>query len=179
MFALKQTVKVNNVNCRSELHGDEYKLATDISITVNVSNDMLGEFHPSLKSFLFEKDDNPKQNELNLGDTDRLTKLRFPLLSPLKYGWEGEGYELFVEHGVSRNSGVLMIDCKIDHFTLEPKEGGTVAIKFRAIAHPREEDIGKLVSTIQQEVGIELEPPTVDKQLQIEERKATAGSEIE
>lgn len=177
MFALKQMVKVRNVNCRSELHGDEHKLATDIHIEVKVSNDMLAEFHPSLKSFLFEKDDNPKQNELALGDADRMTKLRFPMLSPLKWGWEGEGYELFVEHGVNRDSGVLMIDCKVDHFTLEPQEGGSVSIKFRVIAHPREDDIGKLVSTIQQEVGIELDPPSAEKQFEIEERKALAEAE--
>lgn len=179
MFALKQAVKIRNVNCRAELHGDEYKVAVDISVEVKVSNDMLVEFHPSLKPFLFEKDENPAQNELALGDADRLTKLRMPLMGNVKWGWEGEGYELFVEHGVSRDSGVLMIDCKVDHFTFEPLEGGSVSIKFRTIAHPREDDIGKLVSLIQQEVGIELDPPSADKQFEIEERKAAETADIE
>lgn len=179
MFALKQMVKIRNLNPRSELHGDEYKLAVDISVEVKVSNDVLSEFHPTLKSFLFEKDENPKQNELDLADANRLTKLRFPMLSPLKWGWEGEGYELFVEHGVSRNSGVLMIDCKVDHFVFEPQEGGSVSVKFRVIAHPREDDIGKLASLIQQEVGIELEPPSAEKQFEMEQSKAHETEDIE
>ena len=179
MFALKQMVKVRNLNPRSELHGDEYKLAVDISVEAKVSNDVLSEFHPTLKSFLFEKDENPEQNELALGDDNRLTKRRFPLVPVIKYGWEGEGYELFVEHGVSRNSGVLMIDCKVDHFVFEPQEGGTVVIRFRVIAHPREDDIGKLASLIQQEVGIELDPPSPDKQFEIEQRKAHETEDIE
>lgn len=179
MFALKQSVKIRNINPRSELHGDEYKLAVDIGIEVKVSNETLVAFHPDLKRFLFMKDEAPKQNELDLSDGDRLTKLRLPLIGNIKWGWEGEGYELFVEHGVSRNSGVLMIDCKVDHFTFEPQEGGSVGIKFRVIAHPREDDIGKLASLIQQEVGIELDPPSAEKQFEIEERRSLEEEEVE
>lgn len=179
MFALKQAVKIRNVNCRAELHGDEYKVAVDLAIEVKVSNDVLAEFHPDLKTCLFVNDEAPKQSELVLEDSARLTKLRLPLMGNIKWGWEGEGYELFVEHGINRDSGVLMIDCKIDHFTFEPQEGGTVTTRFRVIAHPKEDDIGKLVSLIQQEVGIELDPPTAEQQFKLEERKAAAGAEIE
>jgi hypothetical protein len=86
------------------------------------------------------------------------------LIQYLKWGWEGEGYRLFVAYGVTRNSGVMMIDCKVDGVVIEPKEGGSCVIRFRVAAHPREDDIGKLVSQIQSETEIELDPPSPEQQ---------------
>lgn len=182
MLSLQQSVKIRSVNCRAELHGDKHVPAIDIGVEVNVSNDMLGEFHPTLKSFLFEKDANPEQSELAL-DENRLTKLRMPQIGSLKWGWEGEGYRLFVAYGITRQSGVMMADCKVDGFVIEPKEGGTCTIRFRAAAHPREDDIGKLVSLIQSEAEIELGPPTPDQQADMliakTKKKAAEGVSIE
>ncbi len=163
MFALKQMVKIANVNCRAELHGDDHVIATDIKIEVKVPNDLLAEFHPDLRHFLYIKDDNPEQGELTLSDAERFTKLRMPLLGPIKWGWEGAGYTLVVDYGISESSAIVLGDVEIDHFVLAPQEGGTVSIAFRAIAKPREDDIGKLVSLIQQENGITLDPPSPAK----------------
>jgi hypothetical protein len=94
-----------------------------------------------------------------LGDPNRMTKLRLPLMGPIKWGWEGAGYRLVVEHGVTEASYIKLGDCEVDHLVLHPQEGGTVAIVFRVIAHPDSDDIGKLCSLIQQEVAVELMPP--------------------
>lgn len=183
MIELNQRVHITHVGNRIEMHGDEHVIATDIKIEVKVSNDMLAEFHPTLKSFLFEHDENPQQNELDLSSGDRITKLRFPLLAPLHWGWEATGYQLFVAYGISRNSGVLLNDCTVDRFVFEPQEGGTVSIRCRVIAKPREDDIGKLVSLIGQENEIELTPPTPDQQADMliakTKKSANAGAEIE
>lgn len=56
MIELNQRVHITHVGNRIEMHGDEHVIATDIKIEVKVSNDMLSEFHPTLKSFLFERD---------------------------------------------------------------------------------------------------------------------------
>lgn len=159
MFSLKQQVKLSHVNVRNEMHGEDHVTATDIKIEVKVSNDLLAEFHSDLKHFLYLKDDSPDQSELPL-DANRATKLRLPLMGPLKWGWEGAGYHLTVEHGINEASYIKLGDCEVDHIVLHPQEGGTVAIVFRVIAHPESEDIGKLCTLIQQEVGITLEPPS-------------------
>lgn len=160
MFSLnEQNAKIQNVNARAELHGDEHVTACDIKIDVKLGNDALAEFHPSLKAFLYLKDADAKQGEL-IDDANHMTKLRMPLLGALKYGWEGAGYQLTVHQGLGGPADIILGDCEVDHIVINPQEGGTVAITARIIAHPNAGDIGKLCTLIQQEVPITLEPPS-------------------
>jgi hypothetical protein len=48
---------------------------------------------------------------------------------------------------------------KVDHFTIEPQNGGSVAITFRIIAHPEADDVGKLCEFIQRDIELKLTPP--------------------
>lgn len=154
----KQQGKLANVNPRAELHGKDTVLAVDIKVEHKASNDILASFHPALKDFLYEKGDEP-QGEL-LDDANHKTKRRFPLVPSLKYELKLAGYEVRIDFGIDDKSAIEMAGCEIDNFKIEPHEGGTVGLSYRIIGHPKESDIGKLCSLIQQEINITLiEPP--------------------
>lgn len=157
----KEKGKLTNVNPRAELHGKDTVLAVDIKVEHKLSNDILSEFHPTLKAFLYEKGDDA-QGEL-LQDGNHLTKRKFPLIPSIKYGLKLSGYEVVVDFGIDDKSAIEMAGCEIDNFKFEPHEGGTVALSYRVIGHPKEIDIGKLCSLIQQEISISLiEPPQTE-----------------
>lgn len=166
MFSLnQQTAKLVNVNPRSEIHGDEYKLATDLKFEIRVGNEVLSEFAPSLKSSIYRAAD-PGEGDLLANEPGNLPKIKFPLLGPLKYGWEGAGYATTVHWGISGKADILMIQTKIDNFKFDCQDGGTVAVSFRVIAHPEPEELGRLCEMIQQEVSLSLDPPSAEEQYQ-------------
>lgn len=162
MFSLDKSVgKLTNVNPRAELHGKDTVLAVDIKVEHKLHNDILSEFHPTLKAFLYEKGDDA-QSQL-LEDKTHLPKRRFPLIPSFKYDLKLAGYEVKIDFGIDDKSAIEMAGCEIDGFKIEPMEGGTVGLSYRIIGHPKEQDIGKLCSLIQQEINITLiEPPQTD-----------------
>jgi hypothetical protein len=165
MFTFKnQKAKLSNINLRSEKHGEEGVLAIDLGIEATVSNDTLSEFHHSLKSAFYEKGDDA-QKEL-LDEPGRLTKLKFPNLGqPIKWDQEFEGYEATVHLGIGGPSDVVMTECKVDSFRLDCKDGGSVGIKFRVLAHPSQEQVGKLSGLIQSDIELTLLPPEEQQEL--------------
>ncbi|MBR0568390.1 hypothetical protein J5J83_19890 [Azoarcus sp. L1K30] len=162
MFSLQnQRAKLINLNPRAELHGEDKHLACDLKFEIKVSNDVLSEFHPSLKSALYKKESDAAQGEL-IDDPSHLSGLRFPELGPIKWGWEGAGYEVTMHIGVSGKGNAFLLDCEVDSFRFACQEGGTVVVSFRVIAHPDAADLGRMCELIQQEVEITLTPPSAD-----------------
>lgn len=155
MFSLKNDVAtLANVNPRAELHGEDPKPACDLRIDMSVSNGLLSEFHPTLRGFLFEKD----ESQLDLGD-EGLTKLRMPKLGPLKYGEELVGAEVTIHRGLGGKSDIILPGCSVNNFTLDAQEGGSVQLQFRIQGHPDEKQFGRLCSCIGSEIEITIEPP--------------------
>lgn len=60
-----QTGQFINLNLRPEKHGDENVPGADLKISVTTGNDILAEFHPTLKSMLFRV---PEPDEQDLVD---------------------------------------------------------------------------------------------------------------
>ena len=51
MFSLhNQAAKLMSVNPRAEINGTDHVMAADLKLEIKVSNDLLSEFDPSLKS---------------------------------------------------------------------------------------------------------------------------------
>lgn len=174
MFSLsKAKLKLTNVNPRSELHGADHVLATDISLELTASNDVLSEFHPSLKSAMYQKA-NEAQGEL-LNDPGHLTALKFPNMSPFGLSDSYKGYAFTVHYGIGDESDIDMADCEVDKFKFSCKEGGSVTVTMRIIAHPAANDLGKLCSLIQQEIEVSLTPPEEQEQQQFEEEYEEAA----
>src|SRR6266849_2112504 len=83
MLSLAQTCKLMDVNPRVEFHGEEQKLAAGIKVSMDLSNLMLAEFHPLLRSYFYSKG-NPAQDAFELGD-DHRPHLVFPQIGTLKW----------------------------------------------------------------------------------------------
>jgi hypothetical protein len=164
MFSLtNEKAKLVNLNPRSELHGTDHKLAVDLSLEITQSNDVLSEFHPALKSFLYDKGDAAQQELIK--DAAHLPALRFSNLK-MPIGWNAElkGYLVTVHYGIGGKSDVVLADCEVDNFKFDCKEGGSVTLKFRAIAHPTPEQVGIQAGLIQQEIDMSLQPPEEQQQ---------------
>lgn len=172
MFSLsEQKAKLANLNIRAEIHGEDFHTAVDLKFEMKVSNDVLSEFHPDLKSSLYKKaDENSGQPEL-IEDPGHLPSLKFPLLAPIKWNYEGAGYAAVLHYGVSGKDNIVMIDTEIDSFKFDCQDGGTVAVSFRVIAHPDAVSVGRLSEMIQTEVSLSLEPPSMEEQIERELRK--------
>lgn len=158
MFSLQnQSAKLSSVNPRAEIHGDEHVMAADIKFEIRVSNDVLSEFDPRLKASLYQKA-NAAQVEL-IDEPGHLPSLKFPMMGPVSWSSEFVGYEAVIHYGINGDADIHLSDCEVDKFTFEPQDGGTVIVRFRVIAHPKSEDLGRLCEMIQQEVSMSLVEP--------------------
>ena len=156
MFSLHHVqAKLASLNPRAEIHGEDRVPACDLKFEITGSNDLLSEFHPSLKSFLYER---PAEPDL-ADDGKSLTQLRFKLLGSLKYAAEFVGYTLRVHWGVSGHDDIVLGDCEVDGFRFDRQDGGSVTVGYRVIAHPSERDMGRLCGMIQREIEISLLEP--------------------
>ena len=160
MFDLFQTVKLANLNLRAEKHGDDTKPALDLKVEATCASTVLIHFHSELRQHLFKKDENPDLVD-QVTEGDGLTVLRYPKMGPIKWDWEGIGYRGVVDYGLGDDESNIDLgdDLKLDHFVIEPLNGGSVNISFRVIAHPDSDDIGKLSEFIQRDIELKLTPP--------------------
>lgn len=161
MFSLqKQTAKLCSFNPRSEIHGEEKVSAADLGIQIKVSNDVLSEFDPLLKSSLYAKAD---QGDIEPG---HLPALKFPKMGAVKWAHEFVGYEIMIHYGASEKQNIVMADCKLDKIKFDCQVGGTVVMNFRVVAHPAEKDAGRLCGMIQQDLTLTLTPPDGAEELE-------------
>lgn len=159
MFSLQnQNAKLTSVNPRAELHGTDKKLAVDLKIEIKVSNDVLSEFDPSLKSAIYRAAD-AGEGDLLSGEPGVLPKLKFPLLGSLKWDKKLAGYEAVIHYGVSGSQDIHLIECEVDQFRFDCQDGGTVVVSFRVIAHPESAELGRLCEMIQTEIEMSLIEP--------------------
>lgn len=159
-FALKEeTCRLQNVNPRPELHGENPKPAADLKLEVTLPNDELAQFDRRLKPFLYEKETS-QPDLISQADTDHLTQLRFPALGlPLKWAGEQVGGKLIVHRGIGPKSDLVIEDPIVNEFRIEPLEGGSVVVTFRVQFHPDEKAIGKLCMLTGTDIVVSVEPP--------------------
>lgn len=160
MFSLaNQAAKLTSVNPRAELHGQDKKLAVDLKFEIKVSNDVLSEFDPSLKSAIYRAADAGEGDLLADQMPGVLPKLKFPLMGAIKWGKQLAGYETVIHYGVSGAQDIRLIETEVDNFRFDCQDGGTVVVSFRVIAHPESAELGRLCEMIQQEVEMSLIEP--------------------
>ncbi len=153
-----QQAKLASFNSRGEHHGQEIKAAADLKFETNCTADILAELHPTLRHFLFCKNDG---DDADLADQAhdapnlRFAKLKYPL------AWELEtiGQCLTIHFGLGGKSDIVIDDCKVNAIQIAPQEGGTVIVSFRVQGYPTEKDAGKLFGLVQHDVAITLDAP--------------------
>lgn len=159
-------VKITSVNPRSERHGpEELHPAVDIHISLTTGNNILTALDGKLLDALYTKNANAdqggQQNLEGVEDVATLPNLKFPKMGALKWKHDLIGYTLTVTHGVG--SDIVLKGCKVNNFTIDPKEGGSVDLKFRVQSSDGldERTLGKLSLLVQNEVDIMLQAPEV------------------
>ncbi len=156
MFTLdKKPCTLVHVNARSEIHGEDRKLAMDLKIAVVLSHRQLDEFHPRLRDAMYTKDGGAQGNLLK---DDPAVHPTFPQLDSIKWSEKFEGYKA----NVTTTYGSLDVDiisAIVDKFLFVPKDGGSVQVTFRIRAQSDGETIGALCEHIQQDIQLSLTPP--------------------
>lgn len=158
-------IKLASINVRSEKHGpDHLEPAVDLAIELNAPNTILSVFDGHLLSSLYHRSEAAGSGQQQLDGVEELAalpNLRFPHMGPIKWARELAGYTLTIEHGLGGASDIVLVDCKVNNFKLEPKEGGTVQVRFRvqSATNLTEKTMGKLALLAQNEVPIMLTAP--------------------
>lgn len=156
-------VKITSVNPRSERHGpEELHPAVDLHISLTTGNNILTALDGKLLDALYTKNANAdqggQQNLEGVEEVSNLPNLKFPLMGALKWKKDLIGYTLTVQHGVG--SDIVLKGCKVNNFTIDPKEGGSVDLKFRVQSSDVDErTLGKLGLLVQNEVDVMLLAP--------------------
>ena len=156
-----QIGQFTNFNPRPEKHGPESVPGADLKISMTVSNDVLSEFHPTLKSMLF-RDPNPGEEDLvdkAATGAPELNRLRFGnKIGSVRWHHEIVGADLTIHYGTGK-SDIELSDVTVDGFVLEPMDGGSVVITFRAKCNPNEKQGGQLFTLMGGEIEFSLAPP--------------------
>jgi hypothetical protein len=105
---------------------------------------------------LYEAPKNPDLAEQ--ADPEALTALRMPLLGlPLKWALVLDNRKLTIDYGLGGESDIVMAECKVHKFGIEPQQGGTVVLDWQISAHPDAAQAGWLYDHQQQDIVISLE----------------------
>ena len=137
---------ITNVNVRREKHGKEGKLGLDISFALQTTNKALDMFEPGLRASLFRKAGKGEQLDLVEG-TDGLVALKFPTLQPLKLEGDYTGYEVYIDGLLEGTEQVVLVDVKLKDFVIDPIEGGSVALAFKAQLPASTEELSQIVDS--------------------------------
>jgi hypothetical protein len=165
MFELRTNTPLHvvNVKPRRERHGEDDVPAVDLKLRWEAPNDVLSLFDGHLLYALYRGGDAPEAPELDgVEPISALPFLRFPKMLPIKWDEEQTGCTLTIDHGMGGKSNMKLQDCKVNHFRLDCKEGGTVIVEFRVQTNKADEkQMGRLCSLIGQDIEATFAPPEI------------------
>ncbi|OZI59910.1 hypothetical protein [Bordetella genomosp. 11] len=160
----QKTVTLAHLNVRPEKHGDENVGGADLKITFTDSNELLSEFHPTLRALLYKAEE--AQGTLP-GQEPAFTARRFgDLIGSLRLKHELKGADVVIGFGIGE-SDIEMETVDVDHYTVEVMEGGSVAYSFRVKCNPTGEQVSRLYEVMGGEIDITV-TPAIEKQGQLE-----------
>lgn len=172
MFGLNTHMsKILGVDLRTETEEDKDPVgACDISISTEIPNNALLEFHPLLKESFYAPDNTAQPDMLD--GTVYMPNLKFPAFPRFPWKADLEGYKFIAHTGVNERSEIKMDDVKINSIKFKMKDKGMVDMGFIIRAHDNPGDIDKLRKLLGLEVQITLVPPDEAKQHELEQAKA-------
>ncbi|WP_103035275.1 hypothetical protein [Castellaniella caeni] len=154
-----QIGQFTNFNPRPEKHGPESVPGADLKISMTVSNDVLNEFQPTLKSMLFREPEPNEEDLLDKAGTPGLTRLRFGnRINKIGWAYDIVGADFTIHYGTGKHD-IELSDTTVDGFTFEPMDGGSVVVTFRVKCSPNEQQGGKLFTLMGGEIEFSLVPP--------------------
>lgn len=166
---------VSNINVRAENHGDESKLAVDISLIFTTSHAILKQLDETLPASLYKRGDSG-QPLLDGISEDAATEIRFPQIEKFPWDYKGAGYECLLDpDDLFEGNDVALDECAVNSFVVEPQDGGTVKMKVRVQAHPSEPQVGRISGFMKQTVLVTLTPPQAPAQGDIDDEHQEAA----
>lgn len=164
MFTLKKKSAVlAHINIRDEKHGEDNVLAMDLKITLDLPNTFLNEVAPGLLPALYKAED----GQAALLDDGHMPALSFVGMEPVVFN-TGIVDADFVIHGAKKEDNIAF-KAKIKKITLDCKQGGTVAVMFKAQVLPEPDQAGLLPVLLGNDIKVSvsggaMEPPAGDDQ---------------
>lgn len=114
---------------RVEKHGDEDKQAVSMGLEITTENFILDRIDPTLRHALYKAKDEGLQPEID--DLPPTTPvLRCNSIERTVLPTKHEGWTLLVDEGIDEDQPMKFGGCKLTKFSVEPKQGGTVVLRF-------------------------------------------------
>jgi hypothetical protein len=146
-----------SVTPRTEVHGEDRVFAISLGLKVTGPNTLLDRLTPTLRPTLYKPVDD---QQLLPGVETSTPVLRTRGIEVLHLAGKLEGWLLAVDHGLDADDPITLGGCRVDHFRVMPREGGTVDLLFRIGSNDIDaEEAGLLCSKLSQEISITLKPP--------------------
>lgn len=148
---------VASVTNRQESHGDDKVPAVSIGLQLTCANTLLDQIDPTLRQALYKAVDDqehlpgvePSTPVLRCNSIDRVTL-------PTAH----EGWTLIVDDGIDDTAPMTFGGVKVDKFSVEPQQGGSIVLRFRCGTSDIDaERLGKLGMHNGQSIWITLTPP--------------------
>lgn len=129
MFQLLESTEATLVTLtpRSEKHGDDEKPAVSLGLELTVGNEVLDSIDPDLAPRMFK---HPTSKPLP-GVRDALTVLACNSIDRIILPTKHEGWTLQVDDRIDETQPMSFGSCKVDKFSVEPHQGGSVTLRFR------------------------------------------------
>lgn len=130
MFQITRTTeaKLSSLTPRSERHGEDEKPAVSIGIEIEAANTILDTIDPTLRQALFKAIDGQE----NLPGVEQSTPvLRSNSIDRVLLTNKHEGWMLAVDDGIDDTKPMIFGSTKVDKFSVEPKQGGTIVLRLR------------------------------------------------
>lgn len=157
MFYIKdKIVTIKSVTPRIEFHGEEKVNVIYISCKSDLPNTALNEFDKRLVESFYQS--NP-QSEIPMSENINFPDIKFPDLKKVFYDYEGEGYRMIINRGVTGDQDIILIQASITNFKMFFQQGGSVELWFSIKARANEKDSGQLCTVLGTDVHMTLEPP--------------------
>lgn len=119
---------VATVTNRVEKHGDEDKPAVSLGLAIETENYILDAIDPTLRHALYRAKD---EAQGTLPDVVTATPvLRSHSLERAVLPTKHEGWTLGIDSAVEEAECMKFGGCKLSKFSVEPKQGGTVVLRF-------------------------------------------------
>lgn len=145
------------VTTRTEKHGDEDVPAVTLGLELTVANTMLDVIDPTIRHALYRRHDG--QEDLP-GVEQSTPVLRCNSINRAILATKYDGWTLEVDDGIDETTPKAFGSCKVDKFTVEPKQGGSCVLRMRVGTSDLDaERSGMLGMHVGQPVWIKLRAP--------------------
>lgn len=120
---------LRSITNRVEKHGDDEKPAVSLGIELVAENTLLDAIDPTLREAMFKA--KPDAEPELPGMPPSTPILRCNSIERVTLPTKHEGWTLTVDDGIDDTDSMAFGGCKVDKFSVEPQQGGSIVLRFR------------------------------------------------